>query len=201
VDDLDLILRAEVIWSKPNGMPESVTDRVRRSHETWFHFTKEQRYFAHVDGLREPCSGYARPNGSIRATPGGQRKRAMADTVNPLGRLPGSVWDIATEPLIVPAALGVDHFAAFPMEWPRRIIRGWSPEGGTVLDPFGGTGTSALVADALGRHGISSDMSADYSRIAQWRTSDPGQRAKALGVAKPEVQLDGQLDLLSGVAA
>jgi hypothetical protein len=125
----------------------------------------------------------------------------MADTVNPLGRLPGSVWDIATEPLIVPAALGVDHFAAFPMEWPRRIIRGWSPEGGTVLDPFGGTGTSALVADALGRHGISSDMSADYSRIAQWRTSDPGQRAKALGVAKPEVQLDGQLDLLSGVAA
>src|SRR5665647_2906542 len=44
IDDLGLILRAEVIWSKPNGLPESVTDRVRRSHETWFHFTKEPRY-------------------------------------------------------------------------------------------------------------------------------------------------------------
>ncbi len=54
IDDLDLILRAEVIWSKPNGLPESVTDRVRRSHEQWFHFTKEPRYFAAVDEVREP---------------------------------------------------------------------------------------------------------------------------------------------------
>jgi len=53
IDDLGLILRAEVIWSKPNGLPESVTDRVRRSHEQWFHFTKEPRYFSAVDEIRE----------------------------------------------------------------------------------------------------------------------------------------------------
>jgi hypothetical protein len=53
IDDLDLILRAEIIWSKPNGLPESVTDRVRRSHEQWFHFTKEPRYFSAVDEVRE----------------------------------------------------------------------------------------------------------------------------------------------------
>ncbi|MBK7015145.1 MAG: hypothetical protein IPH39_06090 [Sulfuritalea sp.] len=55
IDDLGLILRAEVIWSKPNGLPESVTDRVRRSHETWFHFTKEPRYFSAVDEIRQPA--------------------------------------------------------------------------------------------------------------------------------------------------
>ena len=53
IDDLGLILRAEVIWSKPNGLPESVTDRVRRSHEQWFHFTLAPRYFSAVDEIRE----------------------------------------------------------------------------------------------------------------------------------------------------
>jgi hypothetical protein len=57
IDDLGLILRAEVIWSKPNGLPESVTDRVRRSHEQWFHFTREPRYFSAVDEIREPHGG------------------------------------------------------------------------------------------------------------------------------------------------
>jgi site-specific DNA-methyltransferase (cytosine-N4-specific) len=199
IDDLGLILRAEVIWSKPNGLPESVTDRVRRSHETWLHFTKEPRYFSAVDAIREPASDFARPRNAVRTTPPppGNRPRAMADTVNPLGRLPGSVWEIATQPLKAPAELGVDHFAAFPMEWPRRIVQGWSPTGGTVLDPFGGTGTTALVASSLGRHGISVDMSADYCRLAAWRTTDLGQRASAMQVARPPVQLAGQQDLFA----
>ena len=59
IDQLGLILRAEVIWAKPNGLPESVTDRVRRSHEQWFHFTKEPRYFSAVDEVREPQTGTA----------------------------------------------------------------------------------------------------------------------------------------------
>jgi hypothetical protein len=172
------------------------------------------------------------------------------------------VWTIPTQPLRVPDHLGVDHFAAFPMEWPRRIIRGWSPAGvcaacgegrrpvvdrerfplqaihnghttavpnapdgrsavphgsattitgyacacpdtsapttpAVVLDPFGGTGTTALVAWSLGRHGISNDLSRDYCRLAQWRTTDPGERARALQVDKPPEQVDGQLDLLT----
>lgn len=238
IDELGLILRAEVIWSKPNGLPESVTDRVRRSHETWFHFVKQPRYFSAVDEIREahvypddanrPRKGYAgntlAPYMSGNTTGG-----------NPLGKLPGSVWTIPTQPLKVPDELGVDHFAAFPFEFPRRIIRGWSPEGiciecgqgrrpvtnverngdcterrasdrgygitgyacgcdeptadttpAVVLDPFGGTGTTALVAHALGRHGISVDLSSDYCRLARWRTSDPGEIARSKQQPKPK---------------
>jgi DNA modification methylase len=278
IDDLGLILRAEVIWSKPNGLPESVTDRVRRSHEQWFHFTLEPRYYSAVDEIRE-----AHDQRTIDDRKGARRlitgagaavdrtgdEPRVAIPLNPLGKLPGSVWTIPTEPLTVPAELGVDHFAAFPTEWPRRIIQGWSPAGvcvecgegrrpvvhrvttgennnhhtggrmvagsringavrsgsefwkmkaegggdritgyacacpeptapttpGVVLDPFGGTGTTALVADVLGRHGISVDMSADYCRLARWRTTDPGQRAKAARVEKPRVEAVGQMDL------
>jgi DNA modification methylase len=261
--DRGWILRAEVIWSKPNGLPESVTDRVRRSHEQWFHFTLEPRYFSAVDEIREPyapatlkryesdtptvsAKAAAVANGSLSA---------MGETsfdANPLGRMPGSVWTIPTEPLLIPdetrEALGlVDHFAAFPQEWPRKLIMGWSPSGvcvdcgeglrpvvekhttghdngqrakkhgrsagmgsidpeftkmkaenpdriigyecdcstpgetkpAVVLDPFGGTGTTAGVAHTLGRHGISVDLSADYCRLAEWRIGQSGHFQKS----------------------
>ena len=280
VDELGLIARAVVIWSKPNGLPESVTDRVRRSHEDWVHLTKQPRYFSAVDEIREEYapgtaeryrSGYA-TNG--RAAAGQQSTPSIplgvADlTPNALGKLPGSVWTIPTEPLRVPDHLGIDHFAAFPTEWPRRIISGWSPrevctacgEGrrpvsvalgesardrmnaqghngytappgqqlqgghaqgarareltgydcacpdtsapatpGVVLDVFGGTGTTALVADVLGRDGITVDLSADYCRLAEWRTTDPKQRAKAARVEAVEPVSDNQPDLFGGAA-
>ena len=284
IDDLGLILRAEVIWAKPNGLPESVTDRVRRSHETWFHLTKEPRYYSSVDAIREEhaASSLKRYETTLtvrngaKGTPGDDRTRTQdAGSVPTLGKLPGSVWTVATEPLRVPDELGVDHFAAFPTEMPRRIIQGWSPRGvcvecgegrrpvvtktgshreggyradnnplmrrpdekrtsiaastlgmvseftvtgeacacldatapttpGVVLDPFGGTGTTALCADVLGRHGISVDMSADYLRIAQWRTTDPKQRAKAARTEhKPPAEVpDGQATFdLDGIGA
>lgn len=277
LDDLGLIIRAEVIWSKANAMPESITDRVRRSHETWFHLTMDPTYFAALDEIREAPSGYARPNGSGREPRGGQKPRKMLDVCNPVGRIPGSVWEVPTQPLRVPDEIGTDHYAAFPLEWPLRIIRGWSPSGictecgegrrpvsqpahlspegerlaarrnskntysaaarggdtgishhqnlsGTerarhmrpatitgyacacpepdaptrpavVLDPFGGTGTTALAADVLDRAGISVDMSADYCKIARWRTTNPGERARAMGVPKPEPVPAGQTTL------
>lgn len=279
IDDLGLILRAEVIWSKPNGLPESVTDRVRRSHEQWFHFTVQPRYFSAVDEIREryeSTESLKRTKG--KSMNGGSASGSPSTNIgvqNSLGKLPGSVWTIPTQPLQVPAALCVDHFAAFPMEWPRRIIQGWSPAGvctvcgegrrpvahaeyvdaggrgnekwnrveqgsgdyvfgsfkpqemrlgranrttiitgydcacteptaatrpSVVLDPFGGTGTTALVAKALGRHGISVDMSADYSRLATWRTNDPGQMAAAMQVEKPAVIPPDQLTLFGGAA-
>lgn len=209
IDDLGLILRAEIIWDKPNGLPESVTDRVRRSHEQWFHFTLEPRYFSAVDEIREQYepSTISRNRYAVKShTPASytdvsrgviRDDREAGHEVNPLGKLPGSVWNIPTEPLRVPDDLGVDHFAAFPSEWPKRIIQGWSPEGGTVLDPFGGTGTTAMVAKALGRHGISVDMSSDYCRLAGWRTNDRDQLAKVLGVGKAEKQPAEQGDLLA----
>jgi DNA modification methylase len=276
IDDLGLILRAEVIWSKPNGLPESVTDRVRRSHEQWFHFTLSPRYFSAVDEIRE-AHGERFSGGPSMVRPWQSDGEARygskpEDRYHSLGKLPGSVWTVATEPLRVPDHLGIDHFAAFPTEWPKRIISGWSPAGvcvecgegrrpvtdvspveqkafaklqaldegrnwaqggndkrtlgyaagerdrtitgyacacpeptapttpAVVLDPFGGTGTTALVAKALGRHGISVDMSADYCRLADWRTNDRNQLAKVLGVEKaPEPDVE-QLDLFGGVA-
>ena len=270
IDQLGLILRAEVIWAKPNGLPESVTDRVRRSHEQWFHFVRQPRYFAAVDTIREPGVGCHPRGPDARKNP--NRRDGWADILagHPLGSLPGSVWTVATEPLTVPDHLVVDHFAAFPSEWPRRIIQGWSPSGictacgegrrpvahndpipgwvrGTpatrtqggsgsghdrvgarvtvgsrititgeacacpdttaptrpalVVDPFGGTGTTSLVADVLGRIGVSVDASYDYCRLARWRTTDPGQRAHAMRVDKPPTPLDGQLGLdLEGIA-
>lgn len=276
IDDLGLILRAEVIWSKPNGLPESVTDRVRRSHEQWFHFTKEPRYYSAVDEVREKHK-YPNDQRHLRQAGGDYAQDASGHIngpLNPLGKLPGSVWTIPTQPLQVPDHVGVDHFAAFPMEWPRRIIRGWSPAGvcvecgegrrpvataeaftakafaahqqavgrswhsgdpatrslgiaasernrtitgyacacpeptartrpAVVLDPFSGTGTTALVAHALGRRGVGVDMSSDYCRLARWRTTDPGQLAAAMQVEKPAPapQEESLMDLLDGGAA
>lgn len=103
------ILRSEIIWAKPNGLPESVRDRVARKHEQWFHFVKNEAYFAAIDEIREP--------------------HQTIEKENALGKMPGSWWKIATQPLNVPDEIGVDHYAAFPMEFPYRIIKGWTPTG------------------------------------------------------------------------
>lgn len=253
VDRLGLILRAEIVWSKPNGLPESVRDRVRRSHEQWFHFTKQGRYFTAIDEIREPYSEktvwtYTTPYGEGAPKIGTGSSTLRSPKLDSLGKLPGSVWSIPSEPLRVPPELDVDHFAAFPQEWPRRLLLGWSPSGicvtcgegrrpaverkamevrpsarrleamasgnaqrtatsGTmvsppkaritgyacacpeptaparpavVLDPFGGTGTVAMVARALGRVGISVDLSHDYCRLARWRVFESGHWQKTL---------------------
>ena len=132
IDDLGLILRSEIVWSKPNGLPEPVTDRVRRSHEQWFHFTLEPHYFSATDEIREQYlsdssgfNGQQKDYGEHERRDGG---RVGVGEQNGLGKVPGSVWSIPSEPLKVPDSLGVDHFAAFPQEWPRRLILGWCPQ-------------------------------------------------------------------------
>lgn len=154
IDELGLILRAEVVWDKTNCKPESVKDRVWRTHETWFHFTARDRYYA-----------------------------TNKERVGGVRRLLRSVWQVptATRPLSPPAALATRHYARYPTEFPRRIIAEWCPPGGVVLDSFGGTGTTALVADALGAVGISVDRSEDYCRLAQWRLTNPDERARVRG--------------------
>ena len=207
IDQLGLILRAEIVWAKPNGLPESVTDRVRRSHEQWFHFVLQPRYYSAVDEIREAHAqrtieqhaidvraGVGESVSQYRSADGyGRRGRSHTPEPNPLGKLPGSVWTIPSEPLTVPPGLGVDHFAAFPLAWPRRIIAAWCPPGGLCLDPFGGTGTTALAALALGRNAVHVDLSADYNRIAAWRTSDRDQLAKAMQVTRDERARDNDL--------
>ena len=192
-DGRQWILREDLIWSKPNGLPESVKDRCRQSHEYWFHFTKRGRYFADMDVIREPTvtdasSGltWEQRKANGEPTRAGLAGAAAVGNVggmagHPLGKLPDSVWRIPTQPLIVPDELGVDHFAAFPTEWPRRLIAAFCPDDGVVLDPFGGTGTTAMVARALGRFGVSMDLSSDYLRLANWRVfeSDGAERVRA----------------------
>lgn len=158
IDDLGLLLRAEIIWEKANSMPDSAADRVRRTHEHWFHFTKSPQYYSSTASIK------------------------VSAELSSQAKVPGSVWKMSMEPLKVPVELGVDHYAAFPSEWPRRIILGWSPEGPStvVLDPFGGTGTTAAVAHFLGRHGVSVDLSSDYQRIAKWRCEDERFRRRVL---------------------
>lgn len=265
VDQLGLIARAVVIWDKPSAMPESVTDRVRRSHEDWVHLTKEPYYFSAVDDIRKPHAAPRRKAGrsAFNARNANHLRTATGDYngQHPLGALPGSVWEVATQPLRVPEHLDTEHFAAYPPALIRSIILGWSPAGicaecgegrrpvvsrdrmpdragrvqgrsrdalleghgpdgragnrykaqvtvtgygcacaepvaatrpAVVLDPFGGTGTTALVADVLGRHGVSVDLSHDYGRLAQWRTASPAERARALGVPKPPPVCEGQ---------
>lgn len=190
IDDLGLTLRAEVIWSKPNGLPESVTDRVRRSHEQWFHFTRSPRYFSAVDEIREAHSAhtlkYYGPGTMASQRPANAAGNAVNGTKNQLtsvgalGKLPGSVWEIPTQPLTVPAELGVDHFAAFPMEWPRRIIRGWSPSGicaacgegrRLVVDRSGKTAHRPSGAERVGqRHASVSHSERERTDIGNVRT-------------------------------
>lgn len=163
LDELSLTVRAVLTWSKPNGIPESATDRVHRAHEDWVHLTLGHRYYADLDSIRIPRLG--------------PREGGKPDDGR--GKVPGSVWSVPTQPFKPPAHLGIKHFAAFPMEWPRRLISGWCPPDGVVLDPFGGSGTTATVAHALGRVGITVDNSAEYCELARWRVNDPAQLARA----------------------
>lgn len=182
------LLRSEIVWDKPNAMPESVGDRVRRSHEQFFHFTKSSRYFAAIDDIREPHvrDWVGGANGGRDGWDRGDHLNVGLTDANPhpKGRLPVSVWRIASEPLKPPEELAVTHYAAFPSEWPRRLILGWSPPAGTVLDPFGGTGTVAMMADVLGRHGIHVELAEAYQRLARWRISESGHGQRC--VAKAE---------------
>jgi DNA modification methylase len=161
-------LRQDIIWSKPNPMPESVTDRCTKAHEYLFLLSKSERYYYDAKAIAEPSAypgderhlrtdrtiEFARPDGGSRARTG-----------NPAGlyRNKRDVWTIATQPY--PEA----HFATFPPALVEPCILAGCPEGGTVLDPFGGAGTTALVADRLGRNAILIELNPEYAAMAHRR--------------------------------
>jgi site-specific DNA-methyltransferase (cytosine-N4-specific) len=168
------ILRNEIIWHKPNAMPESVRDRLSSRHEHLFLFAKSERYAFDLDSIREPHTmrPQRRPSGHKQRQKLGvlpaqtfstsQRDEPGVDG-HPLGRNPGDVWSIPTRPY--PAA----HFAVFPIDLPLRCIKAGCRPGGTVLDPFSGSGTTGAAARQLDRRYIGIDLNPAYHDLAKER--------------------------------
>lgn len=156
------ILRNDIIWAKPNAMPESVTDRLSTRHEHVFMLSKRARYWFDLDPIREPHVSDPLREGA-NALRGQKAMRAAgpnSGSYSERGRNPGDVWTLATQPF--PGA----HFATFPVALPERCILAGCKPGGTVLDPFSGSGTTGLAAAKHGRRYIGIDLNPDYLELS-----------------------------------
>lgn len=158
------ILRNAIIWHKPNAMPESVTDRLSGRYEHVFLFAKQPSYWFDLDPIREPHSCDRLRGSGPRSAKGTGRNDAETATSNkqgnPSGRNPGDVWSINTQPF--PGA----HFAVYPPALPQLCILAGCKPGGTVLDPFSGSGTTGLAAQRTGRKYIGIDINPAYHDLA-----------------------------------
>lgn len=192
------ILRSDIIWHKLNPMPESVTDRPTKAHEYIFLLTKNQRYYYDAESIKEPAvkgaagsEFHTGKTGIHQLGRASTKPRSKADSFKREGSkreqtIPGqgygthrpdreesaydletrnrrSVWTVPTSPY--PGA----HFATFPPALIEPCILAGCPEGGTVLDPFNGSGTTGAVATANNRNYIGIDLNADYIDLAHDR--------------------------------
>lgn len=330
VDRLGMIARAVIIWWRRDAMPESVHDRVARTHSDWVHLTKRDRYFSNIDEIRVPYAagtaqryeaGYQPRDFDGQRIGNGIQLGDSRYTQNPLGKLPGSVWDVTTESLHIPDYIvhdhaewrfldrlplwrdvarrvadgdlrpvdvhEVDHWGVMTPEWPRRLILGFTPNGiclecgagrklgrasrceecgevrpfqvkacpacgdvrdwkadrvampgddwhgvgartprhagsylnasistgyscacwndqsgkpapptrpAIVLDPFSGSGTTAMAAVALGRHAVGVDYSLGYCYLSRWRIWESGHAARIRERTNTRRQLELILD-------
>ncbi len=170
-------LRQDIIWHKPNPMPESVTDRCTKAHEYLFLLTKSERYYWDRDAMQEKAAIEAgraprRANSFARkaetGVPPGQpaHHREDREDIEYSGvRNRRSVWTVPTQPY------SGAHFAVFPPELIEPCILAGSRPGDLVLDPFMGSGTTAQVAQALGRQWIGCELNAEYAPLQQERTA------------------------------
>ena len=172
MQDRGWYLRQDIIWAKPNPMPESVTDRCTKSHEYVFLLTKNPRYYFDHEAIKEPAiHANDRRNGKGRHTYTG--KRAENDglvqqsfvTVNDT-RNKRSVWTVTTK------GYKEAHFAVYPTELIEPCIKAGSAEGDTVLDPFSGSGTTGEVALKLGRNYVGCELNPDYAKLSERRITE-----------------------------
>ena len=173
-------LRSDIIWHKPNPMPESVRDRPTSAHEHVFLLTKAQRYYYDADAIQETAApetaaryaaGYkAWGKGQFIGSPIDKRgpKNIPAEALEGRGdtRNARNVWTIATQPY------SGAHFATMPPDLAERCIKAGTKPGDTVLDPFGGAGTTGLVADRLNRNAVLIELNPEYRALAQERITD-----------------------------
>lgn len=160
-------LRQDIIWHKPNPMPESVTDRCTKAHEYLFLLSKSPRYYFDSEAIKEPvaessAARLAQPTlatqaGSARVP--GKTNGNMKAVGNGETRNRRSVWTVTTKPF-----KGA-HFATFPPDLIEPCILAGSPVGGTILDPFGGSGTTAGVALKHGRKAILCELNPQYAAM------------------------------------
>lgn len=176
-------LRQDIIWHKPNCMPESVRDRCTRSHEYLFLFSKSDRYYFDVDSIREPFTTLARTGERRSYRPGctssfdiksghvKQEGNFAGLPLNPLGRNKRDVWTVPS------ANYQGAHFAVFPEKLIEPCIQAGCPKGGTILDPFAGSGTTGVAAKRLGRNFIGIELNPAYCALASDRIAAKAEKA------------------------
>jgi len=178
-------LRQDIIWHKPNPMPESVTDRCTKAHEYIFLLSKSKKYYYDADAISEKThtrddGNRDRDNTRLNNTPGRARMAGLK-TNDYETRNKRSVWTVNTKPY------KEAHFAVYPMELITPCILAGCPEGGTVLDCFSGSGTTAVVAGMNKRKFVGIELNSEYcdisvTRIEQYRT----------GLTKAEIEAGTQ---------
>lgn len=175
LQDRGWILRSDIIWHKPNVMPESTTDRPTKSHEYIFLLTKSVSYFYNADAIREPVSevsiaraeyGFKTHRPSAKNARGIDVEKMGDRFVNPMGRNKRTVWTIPAK------GYKEAHFATYPPELIIPCILAGSKEGDVILDPFSGSGTTGEVALKHGRDYIGIELNPNYAEISRKRISD-----------------------------
>lgn len=161
-------LRQDIIWHKPNPMPESVTDRCTKAHEYIFLLSKSSKYYFDSNAIKQPAitpidtksaQSFKAPGGKARVNYG-----TNEDNWEPDGFAnKRSVWTVTTKPF------KDAHFATFPEDLIVDCIKAGCPEGGLVLDPFGGAGTTGVVASKLNRKYLLCELNPEYVKIAEKR--------------------------------
>ena len=177
-------LRQDIIWHKPNPMPESVRDRCTKSHEYLFLLSKNKKYYYDNEAIKEPVKQdwgtRARTKGKYHNTGSGLAPHSgLSKSYDRKNKR--SVWSITNKPY------KGSHFAVFPPDLIEPCIKAGSEEGDIILDPFMGSGTTAMVSKELNRYYIGCELHEEYSELIQQRV--PDQR----------VVQNGLTDLMSGL--
>lgn len=157
-------LRSDIIWHKPNPMPDSTTDRPTRAHEYVFLLSKSPRYYYDHEAIKEEATGRAPGNKKHKYQHLGGTKEGVLEIGAMEYRNKRTVWTIASESY--PGA----HFATFPQKLVEPCILAGAPVGGVVLDPFGGSGTTGLVAQKLSRKAVLIEVNPSYIKQMIERT-------------------------------
>jgi len=161
-------LRQDIIWHKPNPMPESVKDRCTKSHEYIFLLSKSKNYYYDNEAIKEPAKDWGtrdRTNGKYHNKGTGLQPHTGLSKSYPT-KNKRSVWTVTSKPY------KEAHFATYPPDLIEPCILAGSEEGDTVLDPFMGAGTTAAVAKSLNRHYIGCELNEDYGNLIQKRIQD-----------------------------